>query len=101
MSSDDPRKDIVVLYDKARIAKALAQVENEEAGWRFYLRWTNIPYIELCYEDFVADYMNQSVALLKSLGIAVSINEIARSELKRQSQKQDPMIDMFRRDSEL
>lgn len=101
MSLDDPRRGVKVAYDQGRIARALAQIENEEAGWRFYLRQANLSYKEICYEDFIADYKRQSVELLKSLGVDATVNEIVKSGLKRQSKEHDPMIEMFRQDAGL
>lgn len=98
MSDNDPRKKIEVPYDPVRIAYALSQLINEEAGWRNLLEQAGIPFTEICYETYVADYEKQSAKLLQSLGVNLGEEQISAPTLKKQSENIDPMIERFKRD---
>ncbi len=95
LDEDDPRRLRKATYDPVSIAQALADLIKQEIGWRSFLQAHELPFIELCYEDFVADYAGQSARLLHALGIGIE-HAPAAPRLQRQGRENDPMIEAFR-----
>lgn len=95
MAEDDPRRSIKPEFDPAAIAKALKDLITDDAQWRELLTQHGLPHVELCYEDFVADYAGQGRRLLSELGIPED-KAAAGPKLKKQGADNDPLIAQFR-----
>lgn len=94
---DNPNKKQTVDFNPVRIAELLTFLIKEEEGWRNYMKTNNLPFVELYYEDFVNDYVGESLRLLKLLGIEQKAEDVPPPQLARQSQGNDPLIEQFKR----
>lgn len=90
-------KNKTVNFDASRIAKLMSLLTKEEEHWRSFMQTHELSFSELCYEDFVEDYVGQSLRLLKLLGVELKGESIPPPQLKRQSQDDDPMIVQFKK----
>jgi len=95
LDADDPRRAIKPGFDAVRIAKALSDLIADETHWRTLLESQSLPYVELCYEDVVADYAGQRTKLLAALGIDAA-KAAAAPGLKKQGADNDPLIAQFK-----
>lgn len=85
-------------FNPVRIAELLVFLIKEEEGWRNYMKTNELPFIELYYEDFVNDYVCESLRLLKLLGMeSYKAEDVPPPQLARQGRDRDPLIEQFRR----
>ncbi|HSH89381.1 MAG TPA: Stf0 family sulfotransferase [Ramlibacter sp.] len=96
LDADDPRRAVKPAFNAIRIAKALSDLVEQETKWRQLIESQKFPYVEVCYEDFVADYVGQSHRLLAELGIDPAAAKVTAPGLKKQGAEDDPMIEQFK-----
>jgi trehalose 2-sulfotransferase len=98
LDQDDPRRSRKAPFDAVQIAKALADLVEQETGWRRLLQAQRRSFLELCYEDLVADPIGQAASLLEGLGLRDAVREIPAPSLERQGGgDNDAMVSEFRR----
>ncbi len=94
LSAGDPRLSATPRFDAAAIAKTLADVLAQEAAWRALVARAKCNWLEVVYEDVVADRQAQLKRLFDWVGLPPKTMP-AEPRIKRQSQEQDPMISQF------
>ncbi len=97
LDEDDPRRAIKPEFDPVGISRALAEIIRDETAWRNLLNRQGLPYVELCHEDFVADYEGQSRWLLEQLGVPPGEAKVTAPRLSKQGVDNDAMIGQFKR----
>ncbi|WP_194792878.1 Stf0 family sulfotransferase [Caenimonas koreensis] len=96
MPEDDPRRTAVVEYDARRIMRALSDLVDQEEAWRVALNHLAKPFVEIAYEDVVADYVGESHKLLRVLGIDPAQASVTAPNIRKQGADNDPMIARFK-----
>lgn len=64
---------------------ALQTVAAEDAGWEPLLKLSGLPFLEVWYEDLVADYENQSRRVLRYLDLDSEVTDIPPPPIERQA----------------
>jgi LPS sulfotransferase NodH len=95
LDKDDPRLSIKPEFNAVQILHALTDLVQQETRWRALLEACQLPYTEVVYEDFVADYVGQSRKLLEVLGLDPDKAKAAPG-LRKQGTDNDPMIARIR-----
>lgn len=85
-------------YDATALGEILAYLLGQEHGWRNFFRTSQIPHTEIVYEDYIADYANQSRQLLDELEIDSKHQPIPAPSLTRQSRLSCSLTRQFKRD---
>ena len=94
LDAGDPRLSVQPRFDAAAIAKTLADVLAQEAAWRALIAKAKCQWLEVVYEDVMADRPAQLKRLFDWVGLP-PVTMPAEARIKRQSQEHDPMISQF------
>jgi LPS sulfotransferase NodH len=94
LKAGDPRLAVQPRFDAAAIAKTLADVLAQEASWRALFAKAKCKWLEVVYEDVIADRPAQLKRLFDWVGLPPQTMPPA-ARIKRQSEERDPMISQF------
>ena len=81
-------------FDAAAIAKTLGDVMAQEASWRALFAKAKCKWLEVVYEEVIADRPAQLKRLFDWVGLPPETMP-AEARIKRQSEDRDPMISQF------
>ena len=88
--------DQAVAFDPIVIAKILQNIIWQDSGWKSWLDDHGIPHIAMYYEDFTADYLGQSTAVLEYLGLPCQPADVPPQQLVRLGSDRDPLVLQFK-----
>lgn len=69
-AGEEAQRPVKAGYNPALVAKALTDVAMQEEAWRTLLTAAQFPFLEVAYEDLVANYEKESARILEHLGIS-------------------------------
>jgi LPS sulfotransferase NodH len=77
------------------ISRSLARAIAQDDSWRVYLAEHKLPYLEVCYENFLADYAGEFARVLEYLDIDRRLAFSVKPATAKIGQDNDATIERF------
>jgi len=81
---EPPASDLPV-YDYRAIDALRGRIDHGEASWARYFTETGVEPLRVAYEDLCESYCDEIARVGRALGIAIALDQVIPSQLKRQA----------------